>query len=76
MKNQILNLGKVLSRVEQQEVNGGRGDGCRIAVRNSDGSFAYWSDDVFSYEEAQGDYASGQVYSDGSYASGYCCASC
>ncbi|UMB53924.1 hypothetical protein MKD41_00225 [Lutibacter sp. A64] len=76
MKKQFLNLGKALNKAEQKQIFGGVSDGCRIAVRNSDGSFAHWSTPVYFYEEVEGDYASGTVYSDGSYASGYSCASC
>lgn len=63
----------ILNRDQQKAIKGG---GCRIAVRNSDGSWGYWSDDIYSVSEAQSAYNNQTEYSDGSYASGYCCASC
>lgn len=71
----------LLSKAEMKNVMGGvvdpegEGGNCRIAMRNADGSWKGWSAHV-SVSEAQGDYNSNYHYSDGSYASGYCCASC
>jgi len=53
-----------------------KGSGCAIAVRNQDGSFRHWSSDDYTVDEAQSAYNNQQEYNDGSYASGYCCASC
>jgi len=75
-----LNLGadEMLQREQLKSVVGGRMEegGCKIAVRNSDGSWGYWSDAVYTYEEASRAYNNQTVYSNGSYASGYCCESC
>lgn len=65
---------KLLSRNEMKNIKGGYMQAsCRVAVRNSDGSFGYWSACV-SYDDAIGDY--GTTFSNGSYGSGYCCESC
>ena len=73
----------LLSRAEMKNVMGGNvpvseleGSGCRIATRNADGSWRGWSYANYSVSEAQNAYNSGETYSDGSYVSGYCCASC
>ncbi len=79
LKNLKLEVNDELQRNQLKSVfggYGGYGGGCRIAVRNSDGSWGYWSTAEFSYEEASSAYHNKTVYSDGSYASGYCCESC
>jgi hypothetical protein len=78
MKKSILNLGKALNKAEQKLINGGRldqaqFDKCRLYINTPDGG-GYWSDYV-SYEQASSEW-NGMEYSGGSYASGYCCASC
>lgn len=65
----------LLSKAEMKQLVGGVAD-CRIAIRNSDGSFRGWSYRDFSVGDAQDAYNDSTTYSDGSYASGYCCASC
>lgn len=68
---------RTLSRDEMKHVMAGDDGNCRIAVRNSEtGAFMYWSQPVFSVEEAQTDYENNQAYTNDGYASGYCCASC
>jgi hypothetical protein len=74
MKNAILGLEgvEVLSKNQMKTVQGGAG--CRLYIRPAGGGAGYWSVNV-SLEQAQSQW-NGQVYNDGSYASGYCCASC
>ncbi len=76
MLENILNLEgvTVLNKKQQSFINGAGDKPCRVFVRNKNGG--YWSDNVFSVAEAQAAYNSGDRYSDGSFASGYCCASC
>ncbi|HTO15755.1 MAG TPA: hypothetical protein VLZ83_08285 [Edaphocola sp.] len=76
LKNLKLGVDDILQRNQLKSVLGGQSDGCRIAVRNADGSFGYWSDNIYSYEEASSAYHNSLEYNDGSYASGYCCSSC
>lgn len=78
LKNLKLEAENMLERTQLKTVFGGNygGYGCAIAMRNSDGSWKGWSAPVYSYEDAYGAYSSGTNYNDGSYASGYCCASC
>jgi hypothetical protein len=81
MKKSILNLGVVLNKRDQKDIFGGRQaqlsqadyDKCRLYVNTPDGG-GYWSDYV-TYAQASSEW-NGTEYSDGSYASGYCCASC
>ncbi|AZJ32216.1 MULTISPECIES: hypothetical protein [Tenacibaculum] len=75
MLNKIVNLNGV-TILNRKELHSIAGSTCRIAVRNEDGSFRHWSAKVYSVEEAQSAYQLQQEYNDGSYASGYCCASC
>lgn len=76
MKNLILNLEGVqqLSKNQMKNINGGLAQGCSLYIRPKGGGKGYWSAPV-SLEQAQSEW-NGQVYSDGSYASGYCCSSC
>jgi hypothetical protein len=64
-----------LNKNEMKMIVGGRGD-CKIAIRNADGSFRGWTGRNYSVDEAQGAYNDPSMFSDGSYTSGYCCASC
>ncbi|WP_299126111.1 hypothetical protein [uncultured Tenacibaculum sp.] len=80
MKKSILNLGKALNKAEQKDILGGRTDltqadfdKCKLYMHYPDGSSG-WSGYV-SYEQASSQW-NGTVFSDNSYASGYCCASC
>ncbi|MGZ3750687.1 MAG: hypothetical protein ACXVB0_24025 [Mucilaginibacter sp.] len=63
-----------------KNVIGGKAQGsCSIAVSkyvNGVKTFEYWSTQTYSVADAQSAYQNGTVYSDGSFASGYCCASC
>ncbi|MEP1151317.1 MAG: hypothetical protein ABJH08_06270 [Balneola sp.] len=53
------------------------GGGCRIAWRNSDGSFAGYSAGCgSSSQQAEGWYNDGYTNDSGQYVSGYCCSSC
>ena len=78
MKN-LLKLGTALTRAEQKMVNGGAEltqadfDQCRLYIITPGGG-GYWSEFV-SYAQASSQW-NGFEYSDGSYASGYCCAGC
>ena len=69
-----------LSRAEMKNVLGGvAAGGCEIAVSkyvNGVKTFQYWSTPSYSVSDAQSAYSNGAMYSDGSFASGYCCASC
>lgn len=83
MKNSIsrsmnLRTEDLLDRNQMKSVTGGalQEGGCKLAIRNSDGSFAYWTDDTFSVSQAQNSYNAKLEFNDGSYVSGYCCASC
>jgi hypothetical protein len=49
--------------------------GCSVHIRNPDGS-GYWTGNWYIVAEAQALYNSGQQYSNGAQATGYCCASC
>jgi hypothetical protein len=73
-----LNLGveSLLQRGQLKTILGGYIQECRLAIRNADGSFGYWTDAAYSVSDAQDAYNSHQTFSDGSYVSGYCCASC
>ncbi len=76
MKN-LLKLGTALTRAEQKNVFGGKTqadfDQCKLYI-NTPGGGGYWSEFV-SYAQASSQW-DGFEYSDGSYASGYCCAGC
>ncbi|NGP90282.1 hypothetical protein G3569_18150 [Aliifodinibius halophilus] len=56
-----------------KNVKAGTGS-CRVFLRNADGSVLGYSDGSFTVGEAQDLY--GESNPDGSYVSGYCCASC
>ena len=75
MLNKIVNLNGV-TILNRKELHSIAGSTCRIAVRNKDGSFRHWSAKVYQVDDAQSAYNETEKYSDGSYASGYCCASC
>lgn len=62
---------QLLSRSEMRNIKGG---GCRVAFRDSEGNWGGYSSGCFTYEQAQS--LMQFEYEDGSYASGYCCASC
>ncbi|MEP5338176.1 MAG: hypothetical protein ABJL44_07900 [Algibacter sp.] len=77
LKNLKLETSDLLKRKQLKTVFGGNyGDGCQIAVSDSNGNFSYWSDAIYSVSEAQSAYNNNTHYSDGSQATGYCCASC
>lgn len=69
---------QILNRNEMKHIMAGSNGQCRIAIRNGDGSFAYYSQctDVGSAQLAVDFYNESNPYEGGSYASGYCCASC
>lgn len=53
------------------------GSGCRVAWRNSDGSFAGYSEcSTQSVSSIQDAYFNSYENEEGQYVSGYCCASC
>lgn len=67
----------VLSRDEMKNILAGSGNGCRVAWRNSDGSWAgYSSCTSMSPSQIDDHYNSGYTNGSGQYVSGYCCASC
>lgn len=82
MKKSILNLEgvEVLSKKQMRNVGGGDGP-CHAFIRNADGSASGWGPAI-SLTAAEFLYAGndtrgyGYQFSDGSYVSGYCCASC
>ncbi len=71
------NTADVLSRNEMKKIMAGSGE-CKLAIRNPDGSFGYWTDQTYSVEQAEFYYGGGTgvQYDSGHYVSGYCCASC
>ncbi|WP_046755730.1 hypothetical protein [Kordia jejudonensis] len=83
MLKNILNLenARLLDKKEQKEILGGRNeltqadfDQCRLWTTNADGTGGSWSGYV-TYAQASSEW-NGTEYSDGSIATGYCCASC
>lgn len=82
MLNNILNIegAAVLSKEQQKTIIGG-GDGCYIFLRDQEtGAAIGWRGDEnggdLTVESAQWLYGASFQYADGSYVSGYCCASC
>lgn len=72
-----LTSGEVLERSQMKKITGGYGSGgCCIHLRSSStGAYLGRSCDQ-SLEAARGAWFMGTQYSNGTYASGYCCASC
>ncbi|SDD80220.1 hypothetical protein SAMN04488104_10649 [Algoriphagus faecimaris] len=73
-----LSTNEILERSQMKKITGGYGSSgpCCIHLRQS-GSGAYLGRSCgFSLERARGDYFMTTQYSNGTYASGYCCASC
>jgi hypothetical protein len=64
-----------LNKNEMKMIVGGSGD-CRVAIRNADGSFRGWTARNYDVDVAQDAFGDTSMFSDGSYVSGYCCASC
>lgn len=77
LKFMNVNNEEILSRNEMKYIIAGSG-ACKLAIRNPDGSFGYWTDRNYSVGQAQHHYGcgSGTQYGSGHYVSGYCCASC
>ncbi len=74
--NDMLQTATKLEKQEMKKVMGGDQadyDKCRLFIRRPDGT-SYWSVYV-TYEQASSQWDHYQ-YSDGSVATGYCCASC
>ncbi|WP_157471039.1 hypothetical protein [Gracilimonas tropica] len=66
---------QLLSRSEMKNIKAG--DGCRVAWRNADGSFAgYSACSTQSVDSIQSAYFSSYENDEGQYVSGYCCSSC
>jgi len=65
MKKQLSNLGKVLTKEQQQQINGG-GQSGSCGVYDPEVGWTYG----WSVEDAQ------WLYHKTSYVTGYCCASC
>ncbi|MGW8121127.1 hypothetical protein ACV07N_00595 [Roseivirga echinicomitans] len=80
MLNNILNIegASVLNKEQQKSIIGG-GE-CYVYRRDSNGNAIGWSGDEngngLSVENAQSLYNEQFEFADGSYVSGYCCASC
>jgi hypothetical protein len=88
MLKNILNLenARLLDKKEQKGILGGLlqqqntgltqadFDKCKIYTTNADGSGGSWSGYV-TYDQASSEW-NGTEYSDGTIATGYCCASC
>ncbi|WP_298424448.1 hypothetical protein [uncultured Kordia sp.] len=83
MLKNILKLedARLLDKQEQKQILGGRleltqadYDKCKLWTTNADGTGGSWSGYV-TYEQASSEW-NGTEYSDGSIATGYCCASC
>ena len=80
MLNNILNIegASVLTKEQQKSIIGG--EGCYVFVRDANGNAIGWRGGLdglsLSVESAQTAYNNQQTFSDDSYVSGYCCASC
>lgn len=77
-KSYISMMDNVLSRGEMKKIIAGSSGGCRVAWRNSDGSFAGYSS-CTTMDPALLELQVDEAYTDadtGQYVSGYCCASC
>ncbi len=49
---------------------------CRLALRDGNGDFLGWTARNYSVEKAQDSYQDTEMWLDGTYVSGYCCATC
>lgn len=67
---------QTLNRNEMKNIIAGSSGSCRVAWRNSDGSFAGYSASCTDVATASGSLSSGYTNDSGQYVSGYCCASC
>lgn len=71
----------LLSKAEMKKVMGGNvlpeeeGSTCAVFVRHPNGG-GYWTAKSYTLAEARDLYNDPIIYSDGSYVSGFCCASC
>jgi len=69
-----MELIKELTRNEMKNIMAGAGTGCRVFLRDENDNPMGYSNGCFTEQEAQDLF--GHVNPDGSYISGYCCASC
>ncbi|MES2416769.1 MAG: hypothetical protein V4541_01210 [Bacteroidota bacterium] len=67
----------LLSKAEMKKVMGGNpvAGECAVYVHHPNGG-GYWTNKIYTVAEAQSLYNDPIIYSDYSYVTGYCCASC